>query len=159
MLKDVSAKLSHGLLALYSRSLGWLLGSRFLRLTHVGRKSGRRYHTVLEVIGRDDARGEVMVIAGMGPSSDWYRNIEEKGAAEIVVGRRQFIPEQRTLDPREAVAVLKRYEQRNRLAAPVIRAVVSQLVGWRYDGSDAARVRLADQLPVVAFRPQPAIGP
>ena len=38
-------------------------------------------------------------------------------------------------------------------AAPVIRRVLSWLVGWRYDGSDSARQRLARQLPIVTFRP------
>jgi hypothetical protein len=45
------------------------------------------------------------------------------------------------------------YEQRNRLAAPLVRMVLSRLVGWRYDGSDAARHRLVRELPLVAFRP------
>jgi deazaflavin-dependent oxidoreductase (nitroreductase family) len=154
----VLAKFSHVLLGLYNPSLGGMLGSRFLRLTHVGRKSGRRYHTVLEVIGRNDRRREVMVIAGMGRSSDWYRNIEEKGAVEIVVGRRQFIPLQRVLGEDEAAAVLRDYEHRNRLAAPVIRTVISRLVGWPYDGTDAARARLARRLPIVAFRPEPTLS-
>jgi hypothetical protein len=30
--------------------------------------------------------------------------------------------------------------------------VLSRLLGWRYDGSDAARARLARELPMVAFR-------
>ena len=34
---------------LYDAGLGWLLGERFLCLTHVGRRSGHRYRTVLEV--------------------------------------------------------------------------------------------------------------
>ena len=113
---------------------------------------------MLEVIGRNDRRGEVMVIAGMGRSSDWYRNIEEKGAVEIVVGRRQFIPLQRVLGEDEAAAVLRDYEHRNRLAGPVIRTVISRLVGWPYDGTDAARARLARQLPIVAFRPEPTLS-
>jgi hypothetical protein len=36
---------------LYDWHAGWLLGRRFLRLTHRGRRSGRRYRTVLEVVG------------------------------------------------------------------------------------------------------------
>ncbi len=80
---------------LYDRGLGWLLGKRFLCLTHVGRKSRRRYRTVLEVIGTDPASGEVMVIAGMGLSSDWYRNIQANPAVEVVIGRRRFAPTHR----------------------------------------------------------------
>jgi hypothetical protein len=39
---------------------GWLLGRRFLRLTDDGRRSGRRYQTMLEVIGDDRCSGEVL---------------------------------------------------------------------------------------------------
>jgi len=31
--------------------------------------------------------------------------------------------------------------------------MLSWLAGWHYDGGDEARLRLAQQLPVVAFRP------
>ena len=75
---------------LYDRNLGWLLGKRFLCLTHVGRKSGIRYRTVLEVIGSKPAAGEIMVVAGLGPSSDWYRNIQANPAVEVILGRRRF---------------------------------------------------------------------
>jgi hypothetical protein len=54
---------------LYEANLGWLLGERFLCLTHVGRKSGRQYRTALEVVGTNPTAGEFMVIAGFGPSS------------------------------------------------------------------------------------------
>lgn len=54
---------------LYDWRAGWLLGHRFLRLTHVGRKSGRRYQTLLEVIGTGPAADEVIVIAGLGHSA------------------------------------------------------------------------------------------
>ncbi|HWD43055.1 MAG TPA: hypothetical protein VHM23_04920 [Actinomycetota bacterium] len=46
---------------LYDRHAGWLLGHRFLRLTHLGRRSGRRHRTVLEVVGTGQAPGEVVV--------------------------------------------------------------------------------------------------
>jgi len=61
---------------LYDCNVGWLLGHRFLRLTHTGRQSGRRYQTMLEVIGTGPAPGEVIVIAGLGRSADWYRNVQ-----------------------------------------------------------------------------------
>lgn len=43
-------------------------------------------------------------------------------------------------------------ERRNRFIATVVRAVLSRLVGWRYDGTDAARRRLVVQPPMLAFR-------
>ncbi len=49
--------------------------------------------------------------------------------------------------------MLAAYERRNWLIAPVLRLVLSRLVGWRYDGSPAGRQRLVAELPLVAFRP------
>jgi deazaflavin-dependent oxidoreductase (nitroreductase family) len=138
---------------LYRWNLGWLLGRRFLLLTHVGRRSGRRHETVLEVIARPPAQGEFMVLAGLGRSAQWYQNLQAAPAIEVAVGRRRFQPAHRTLGEDEAVAVLADYERRNRLAAPIVRRVLSRLVGWRYDGSDAARRRLVRELPIVAFGP------
>jgi hypothetical protein len=40
---------------LYDWKLGWVLGRRFLRLTHRGERSGRCYRMMLEVIGEDCA--------------------------------------------------------------------------------------------------------
>lgn len=136
---------------LYDHGLGWLLGRRFLCLTHVGRTSGRHYRTVLEVVGL--THDEVTVIAGLGPSSDWFRNLQAGGSAHVQLGRAEFDAEHRVLGPAEAVAVIADYERRNRLVRPVVHRVLTALVGWRYDGSGAARDRLVRQLPVVALRP------
>ncbi len=138
---------------LYDWNLGWLLGHRFVRLTHIGRRSGRRYQTMLEVIGNGLDQGEVIVIAGLGRSADWYRNVQAQPAAEIAIGRRRFRPTYRVLDESEAIATLADYERRNRLVTPAVRRVLSWLVGWKYDGSEDSRRRLVSQLPVIAFRP------
>src|SRR5262245_27560996 len=69
---------------LYDWHGGWLLGSRFLRLTHHGRRSGRTYQTVLEVLSC--ASGEFVVVAGFGPKTDWYRNLQAGSAIEVSVG-------------------------------------------------------------------------
>ncbi|HTQ22753.1 nitroreductase family deazaflavin-dependent oxidoreductase [Mycobacterium sp.] len=143
---------------LYEAGLGRLLRERFLCLTHVGRKSGRQYRTVLEVVGTNPTAGEFMVIAGFGPSSDWYRNIAANPACEVVVGRHRFVPRHRVLDEAEAVEVIADYERRNRWILPLVRFLLSELVGWRYDGSQEARERLVCQLPVVAFRPRTEPG-
>jgi deazaflavin-dependent oxidoreductase (nitroreductase family) len=138
---------------LYDWNAGWLLGHRFLRLTHVGRRSGRRYRTVLEVVGTGSAPDEVIVVAGLGPTSDWYRNLQAHPAIEVAIGRQRFQPRQRVLSEPEAVAVLADYERRNRWATPLVRRMLTWLVGWEYDGTDDARRRLANELPLIAFRP------
>ena len=136
---------------LYDHGLGWLLTGRLLCLTHVGRRSGRQYRTALEVVGRHG--DEIFVVAGFGASSDWYRNIQANPPLEVVSGRRRFTPAWRELDTAEAATVIAAYERRNRLITPVVRTGLSKLVGWRYDGTPAARQRLVDQLPVLGFRP------
>lgn len=137
----------------YRWDAGWLFGQRFLLLTHVGRRSGRRYQTMLEVIGNNRAADEFIVIAGLGRSANWYRNLQTHPAIEVAVSRRRFQPVHRELEEREAVAVLADYERRNRWMTPVVRRVLSWLTGWRYDGSEGARRRLAAELPILALRP------
>ena len=138
---------------LYDWHAGWLLGHWFVRLTHVGRRSGRRYQTMLEVVGtsRD---GAVTVMAGFGTSTDWFRNVQAHPAAEVAIGRRRFQPVCRMLDEREAMAVMADYERRNRWMAPVVRRGLSWLAGWPYDSSDDARQRLVRQLPLLEFQPR-----
>ncbi len=143
---------------LYRHGAGWLLGHRFLQLTHHGRKSGRPYDTVLEVVHRDAQRDELVVVVGLGAGADWWRNLQAGGPAVVRVSRRSFPARHRRLPPAEAVAVLADYEHRNRWVTPVLRAALSRLVGWRYDGTDAARRRLAEQLPLVGLSPLPPAG-
>lgn len=154
VLGPVLRRLLRGPVYLYRWRLGWVLGRRFLLLTHVGRRSGRRYDTVLEVLGTQSATREVFVMAGFGRSTDWYRNLRSGTLATVTIGGRRFPASYREVDEPEAIAVLTAYERRNRLLAPVIRRVLSALVGWRFDDTDAARARLARELPVISFRPR-----
>ena len=139
---------------LYRARLGILLGHRFLLLVHTGRTTGLRRETVLEVVEYDSATRESVVAAGWGRRTGWFHNVEAGLAHEIRTGRDRFTPACRVLTPGEAERVCADYERRNRLIAPLVRAVVSRLVGWRYDGTPAARRRIVEQLPLVAFRPQ-----
>ncbi len=139
---------------LYRWNCGSLLGRRFLLLTHVGRRTGRRHQTVLEILDYRDAGPEVVVMTGFGRGADWSRNIQAVPAAEVVVGTQRFAAAHRILDVPEAERVFAQYQQRNRWVAPIMRMVLSRLLGWRYDGSDGARRRAVAQLPLVAFRPR-----
>ncbi len=57
---------------------GWLPG--FGILEHVGRKSGKRYRTPLNVFATDDG---VAVLLTYGPDRDWLKNISAAGRAQI----------------------------------------------------------------------------
>ena len=138
---------------LYRHGWGWVLGHRFLQLTHTGRSSGRTYQTILEVIHYDPDSQEATVMSGFGPGAYWLRNVQANGRTEVSIGRSSFTATHRMVPVEEAMAVFAAYERRNRLASPVVRLVLSRLLGWRYDGTDSARRRAAAQLPSVAFRP------
>ena len=139
---------------LYRWNCGWLLGHRFLLLVHVGRRTGLERHTVLEVMEYRDEGPEAVVMSAFGPDADWLRNIEVIPGPEVAIGSQSFIAAHRFLDEDEAVRVVAGYEQRNWFIAPIIRAVLSRLLGWRYTGSLVDRRRLVKQLPLVAFRPR-----
>lgn len=146
--------LLHMPVLLYRCRLGWLVGHRFLLLTHVGRRSARRHQTVLEVMEYRKGIPEAVVMSGFGPKADWLRNLEANGIAEIQIGPERFAATFRRLDPGDAVDVVKGYEHRNRGIALIVRHVLTGLLGWPYHGTDGDRRRLVEQLPLIAFRPR-----
>lgn len=139
---------------LYRWRLGWLLGHRLLLLTHIGRRTGLRRQTVLEVVEYRKEIPEAVVVNGFGPDSDWLRNIEATPGEEITVGSKHFVASHRFLDQEEARRVIRDYEYRNRLIAPIVRYGLSWLLGWQYRGSEGDRLRLVRQIPLIAFRPR-----
>jgi deazaflavin-dependent oxidoreductase (nitroreductase family) len=138
---------------LYDVGWGGLLGHRFLLLRHTGRRTGRQHAVVLEVLRHDPASGEHVVISGFGPRADWLRNLDAGGPAGVTVGRVTFAAQHHVLEADTAVAVLADYERRNRLARPVLRRVLSVLVGRPYRGTAADRRHAVTMLPLVALRP------
>ncbi len=66
---------------LYHWGGGGLLGRRFMLLIHIGRRSGLRRETVLEVMEYRPTGPEIVVMSGFGRDSDWLRNIETPGRA------------------------------------------------------------------------------
>jgi hypothetical protein len=55
---------------LYGAGGGWLLGHRFLLLTHRGRRTGRLYETVVEVIRWRPDSSEAVVMRAWEPPYD-----------------------------------------------------------------------------------------
>lgn len=95
----------------------------------------------------------MVVMCGFGRDSDWVRNIEARPYEEVTIGSRHFVASHRFLGVEEATSVIEGYEDRNRFVAPIIRMVLSRLLGWRYRGVTSERRRLVQQLPLIAFRP------
>ena len=138
---------------LYRWHVGWLLGHRFVRIEHTGRRSGARYDTVVEVLSWNRASGEVIVMSGRGPTADWYRNILADTPTAMTLGSRSCSVAHRKLTEEEAIGVLHEYEQRNRWIRPIVRRVLGHLSGQPYDGSDESRRAVVHVLPVIALVP------
>lgn len=157
--RSILKRILHAPVYLYPLGLGRLLGKRFLLLTHWGRRTGLRHQTILEVMEYRDAGGnkktpEIIVMSGFGRNAGWLRNIEASPAAEITIQSQHFNAAHRFLDEDEAIAVVHNYERKNRFIAPIVRSVLSRLLGWRYGGSESDHRRLVAQLPLIAFWPR-----
>lgn len=128
--------------AMYRAGLGWMLGNRFVMIEHTGRRSGRTYRTVVEVIGR--AGNTIDVAAAWGPTSDWFRNVQAN--PEVVVSSGRLRDEPATagvLDDAAAGAVFAAYTQNHPRAA----ATLSRSLGLPLDDPAA----MARSVPAVRF--------
>ncbi len=136
----------------YRHRLGWLMGRRFLALSHVGRKSGIERQSILEVACYHPDTQELIVASAFGAKADWYRNIQATASHRVRVGRAQFVPHQRFLEPQEARAVAEEFGRKHRLEARfAIPVFVAMGAVDRGEFSDP--VDLMASLPMVAFRP------
>jgi deazaflavin-dependent oxidoreductase (nitroreductase family) len=109
-----------------------------IRVVHLGRRSGRRRQTVLEVIRFDPQQRERIVAAMFGPGSDWYRNLQAAPAIEVEADGTIFQPQQRVLGNQAAQAELDDYRRRN----PIWSKVVGTLIRRPFTSSS---------MPVVVF--------
>jgi deazaflavin-dependent oxidoreductase (nitroreductase family) len=138
-------------LLLYRVGLGWVMGERFLRLTHRGRKSARVRDTVLEVAGRDRESGTYYVASGWGEGSHWFRNIEKTPGVGVQVGGRKFKARAQRLSLEEASDIHYKYA----LKYPRAFAILSnKILGEKLEPSQENAFKMAKYVPVVALRPQ-----
>lgn len=138
----------------YRLRLGWLLarpilGFWFLMITHRGRRTGKTYHTVVEIVRHDRATDEYIVASGYGEASDWYRNLRATPALKIQIGNRLYSVEQRFLTPEQVHQEFADYERRHPQAARTL----PRHLGISYDGSEAQRRAVTAALRMVAFHP------
>ena len=136
---------------LYHLHLGWLLGDRFLLLTHIGRKSGLPRQAVIEVVRHDPTSDIYIIASGFGAQVDWFRNIQ-KNPNVVVQGdahRLEAVAERLPLDV--AADELHGYAQRHPRA---FRTITKRLLGQELDGSAESCQRLAADVPVVALHPR-----
>lgn len=138
---------------LYRLGMGSLLGTRFLLLTHTGRKTGKIRQTVLEVVRYDKDHSIFIVTAGFGRKSDWYRNIQANPRVKVQSGGRRWDMQARFLTTAEGGDEMLGYARRY---PKTIRKLAS-LMGYRLDGSEEDIRALGELLPLAAFEPADVI--
>jgi deazaflavin-dependent oxidoreductase (nitroreductase family) len=136
-------------LILYRLGLGWILGKRFMLLTHVGRRSEKVYRTILAVLRFDEKTQEIMVVSPWS-GSNWYRNIQTAPALEVETNRVHYAPEQRDMTSEEIAALFIQFRQQY----PIFSRLVARIPGWKINSSYEEFLELAHSLRGVAFRPR-----
>jgi deazaflavin-dependent oxidoreductase (nitroreductase family) len=134
-------------LLFYRLGLGRLLGWRFVRLVHVGRKSGRQRHVVLEVVDVDRAAGRVYVASGWGERSDWVRNITANPAVQVQIAGQGWPARARRLTQEESADLLMRYGRKH----PAALQGLARVMGYRIQRSEAAYRALGERIPTFVF--------
>lgn len=133
---------------LYRLNLGWILGERFLLLTHTGRKSGLVRQTVIEVVRHDKETNVYLVASGFGHKSDWFLNIEQDPNVIITVKQRTFPVQARLLSEADSAKELLNYAKRHPIA---FRELSIILTGKSIEATDENCRQFAETTPIIAF--------
>jgi deazaflavin-dependent oxidoreductase (nitroreductase family) len=131
----------------YRMGLGWMMGKRFLLLTHTGRVSGQARQAVIEVVRHDPQSNTYYAVSGFGEKAQWFQNTMETPQVRIQVGSRKSSALAEWLPFEEAKSILQEYARQH----PTALREISRLLKLPYDGSLESLSALARALPVVAF--------
>ncbi|MBI3160618.1 MAG: nitroreductase family deazaflavin-dependent oxidoreductase [Chloroflexi bacterium] len=131
----------------YRFGFGWLMGGMVLLLTTTGRKSGKVRHTALGY-GRDEKTGELVVSAGWGGKTDWFRNLQTDPHCVLHIGRRKFNALARVLPEDEAIAHMRAFLPKN----PYAPRMWSHLIGEELGSDDESLRKVVRAFPSVGFK-------
>jgi deazaflavin-dependent oxidoreductase (nitroreductase family) len=136
-------------LVLYRLRMGWMLGHRFMQLTHVGRRSGKVRRTVLAVLQFDARTREIKAVSAWN-SSEWYKNIKVTPAQQVETGFTRYAPVQSDLSSEEIAQLFVDFRRQH----PIFSRMVCRIPGWKWDSSYEEFLDLARSLRGVAFLPK-----
>lgn len=136
---------------LYRWHLGWLLGGRFLLLTHIGRNSGMPRQAVVEVVAHDKDTDTYFVVSGWGEKSDWYQNIRKAPLVIVQVAGRKFRAAAEFIPVEKAIHILETYAWEHPVA---FRELSGLFLGERMKAGSDASHQLAERMPMVGFHPK-----
>lgn len=126
----------------YQIGLGGLIVGPFLRITTIGRVSGRPRHTMLEFID-DSADGNPIILSGWGGRSDWVKNLRKNPRIMVSKGWRSFPALAQEIPLEEAADLLEDYFRK----MPGMGQIMAKRAGVVLDGSREKLLELADKHP------------
>ena len=127
-----------------------MMGGRFLLLTHIGRKTGLKRQTVIEVVSRDETTGVTFVAAAWRDQSDWYRNIQQNPIVGVHIRNRRFQARAEEVSTQEAESQLWDYARKHPTAFREL--VIIMLGEWLPPNKETCR-KVAESVPVISLNP------
>lgn len=131
---------------LYRMHIGWLLGHRFLLLTHVGRNSGMLRRTVLEVVNYESSKHRCIIASGWGEKAQWFKNIIADPNVHVILGSHTHQAIARRLGREEAELEFRDYAHRHPWS---MKQLNKSMLGEPFNGRDEDFQQLAAQVPLV----------
>ncbi len=136
---------------LYKLNLGWIMGKRFLKITHTGRKSGKPRHVILEVVKFEPSKETYYIAAAWGEKSDWVKNIRANPQVQVQIGQQKMTMLAEQLNPEQGEAIILDYAHRH----PTAMINLARFMGYQLDGSETDFRELGRLLLMFALMPQP----
>lgn len=136
---------------IYRLGFGRLFGKRLVMINHLGRKTGVLHQTVVEVVEYDPQTGEVIVVAGYGPQTQWYQNLRAHPETTIQISSHKMPVVAEFVTVEDGEEVMSRYVRRHRKLTEEL----FSMVGYSWDGTEQAARQIAhDSLRFVRFCPK-----
>lgn len=134
----------------YRNGLGWIFGKRFLMFTHIGRKTGRRIDTVVEVVYHDSETDRYFIASGWGEKAQWLQNLAVNPEIDVIVGRQKFHATTTRLHKDSGSEALLAYATKYPLAFKKLSQVMT---GAELTADLAGVETLAMHVPIIAVDP------
>lgn len=132
---------------LYRFRMGWLMGKRMIYFEHIGRTSGIKRRSIVEIIRYDQENDVYYVVSGYGEKADWFRNIMKTPNVSAQVGGRRFNAVVERLSQEMALEEFQDYTRRN----PKMLKFLGNLIGIKLEGTEEEIEQLSQILPVITF--------
>ena len=130
---------------------GWerLIGAEWMLITTIGRKTGKRRETMVDVMDYNEANDTYYIEAAYGTRADWYKNIQSNPIFEAQVGRRKFKARAGALTTEGAAELLVRFYRQK----PAYTRSVMAMAGMKFKDENELR-EMGKNLTLLAVKPE-----